>query len=100
MGVRKFYGWAFSLFLFATAVIGCHRGVISTKALEAIPKMTIEELRSRLRDPMLTIIDVRYALNWNKSNRKIPGAVREDPMELGSWTDRYPKDRMIVLYCD
>jgi hypothetical protein len=29
---------------------------------------------------------------------KIKGAVREDPKQVSSWIDKYPKDKLLVLY--
>jgi hypothetical protein len=88
------------LLLVALAIIGCHRGVRPVEELEDISLITKEDLRDKLGDPMIAIIDVRYTPNWKKSDRKIASAVREDPMELDSWTDRYSRDHMLVLYCD
>jgi hypothetical protein len=100
MFIHKFSGWMLFLLLVTLAVIGCHRGVRPVEELEDIPRMTKEDLRAKLGEPMIAIIDVRYTPNWKKSDRKIASAVREDPMELGSWTDRYSKDHILVLYCD
>jgi len=76
---------------------------ITTLAMpKDIPKVTmisINELRNMLDNPNLTIIDVRFEKDWEKSNMKIKGAVREDYMRVETWADRYPKDKLIVLYC-
>ena len=45
------------------------------------------------------IIDVRSDHDWQDSNTKIKGAVRENPSKLDSWINNYPKDKTIVLYC-
>jgi len=63
------------------------------------PRMSKEELRSRLSDIDLVIIDVRTAHDWGKSNSKIRGAVREDPESVASWAKNYSKKKTIVLYC-
>jgi rhodanese-related sulfurtransferase len=63
------------------------------------PRITKEELRQRLGDPEVVIVDVRAGWDWRKSDRKISGAVREEPDDAGAWTTRYPKDKIIVLYC-
>ena len=52
-----------------------------------------------LGNPDVIILDVRSALDWNQSNRKMKGAVREDPREVTTWTDKYPREKAIVLYC-
>jgi len=63
------------------------------------PRISKEELRSRLSDKDLVIIDVRTAHDWRKSNSKIRGAVREDPDDAAAWAKKYGKKKTIVLYC-
>lgn len=63
------------------------------------PRITKEELKKRLGDPNVVIVDVRAGGDWKKSDRKIAGAVREEPDEADAWAARYPKDKLIVLYC-
>jgi hypothetical protein len=72
----------------------------SIAADDDAPRITKEELKAKLGDPAVTVIDVRYKANWKKSGQKIAGAVREDPNEVGSWAGKYKKDRMLVFYCD
>jgi len=64
------------------------------------PRITKEELKAKLGDPAVTVIDVRYKANWKKSGQRIAGAVREDPNEISSWVGKYKKDQMLVFYCD
>lgn len=65
-----------------------------------VRRITKEDLKLLLNDPDTTIIDVRQEGDWQESDRKIKGAVREDPMsEEESWAKKYPKDKNIVLYC-
>jgi len=61
--------------------------------------LTKEQLRSMLGKPDLIIIDVRTNYDWDNSKVKIPGAVREEGMKFGSWMNKYPKDKTIILYC-
>jgi hypothetical protein len=89
----------FALLVFISAY-GCHEGFRPVDELEDIPRITKEELKAKMGDPAVNIIDVRYKPNWQKSDRLIAGASREEPMEVGSWAHKYPRDRMIVLYCD
>ncbi len=63
-----------------------------------IPGITKEELKSMLDDPDVVILDVRGAKQWEASGRKIKGAVWEDPKNVESWADKYPKDKTLVLY--
>lgn len=69
-------------------------------AEDEAPRITREELKAKLGDPAVTVIDVRYKSNWKKSGQKIAKAVREDPNEVGSWVGKYKKDQMLVFYCD
>jgi len=64
-----------------------------------IPRLTIDELKSRLGDPSLVVIDVRSSADWNGSSIKIKGAVREVYANAAKWASKYDKDKTIVLYC-
>jgi rhodanese-related sulfurtransferase len=61
--------------------------------------MTKEELKAKLGNPDLLIIDVRYGKDWTDSDLKIKGAIREDPKAFDSWATKYPKDKTLVFYC-
>lgn len=63
------------------------------------PRMSKEELKSRLGDKDIVVIDVRIGYDWEKSDSKIRGAVREDPQDAASWAKKYTKEKTIVLYC-
>jgi predicted sulfurtransferase len=64
-----------------------------------VPRMSKEELKRRLGDKDIVIIDVRTGYDWEKSNYKIKGAVREDPHDATPWAKKYNKEKTIVLYC-
>jgi len=97
----KYISWISSgMFLMFLALSGCHWGVRPIEDLVDIPRITKEQLRQMQQNPKTVVIDVRYTPNWKKSDIKILHAVREDPMELGSWVSRYPKDQTLILYCD
>jgi rhodanese-like protein len=63
------------------------------------PRMTKDELKARLGNPDLLVIDVRYGKDWTDSDLKIKGAIREDPKAFDSWASKYPKDKILVFYC-
>jgi predicted sulfurtransferase len=63
------------------------------------PRMTKEELRTKLGDNNIVVIDVRSRADWEGSESKIRGAVREDPQNVVSWAKKYPKEKTVVLYC-
>ena len=73
-------------------------GAEETPPEKQAPKMTKEELKARLGSKDLVIIDVRLEEQWRFSNRKIPGAVHENPTVVSTWMDKYPKDKTIVFY--
>ena len=63
------------------------------------PRITPEELDSILASPGLVLLDVRTEKDWNRSDRKITGAVRVDPNDVDSWAGEYAGAKKIVLYC-
>jgi predicted sulfurtransferase len=66
---------------------------------DEVPRMSKEELRAMLGNPDVVIIDVRSGKDWEASQSKIKGAVREEPRQAKSWADKYDKDKTYVLYC-
>ena len=70
-----------------------------TVAAAGAPRISKEELKSRLDDKNVVIIDVRTVYDWEKSDSKIKGAIREYPQDIGTWAKKYPKEKTIVLYC-
>lgn len=76
-------------------VEGC---AMFAKSVEA-PRMTKGELKAVLGNPDFLIIDVRYGRDWTDGDLKIRGAVREDPVAIDSWANKYPKDKTLVFYC-
>jgi rhodanese-related sulfurtransferase len=61
--------------------------------------MTKEQLLPMLGKSDVIIIDVRSKYDWDESNVKIEGAVREDGFKFGAWMKKYPKNKTIVIYC-
>ena len=52
-----------------------------------------------LGNPDLIILDVRSGMDWTDSDLKIKGAIREEPDDIKSWANKYPKNKTLVLYC-
>jgi hypothetical protein len=71
----------------------------SCAAGKEAPRLDKETLKSWLSDPKVAILDVRAAKDWEGSNKKIQGAVRQDPKKVKTWAAALPKDKKIVLYC-
>jgi hypothetical protein len=63
------------------------------------PRMTKDELKTLLGNPDLVLLDVRAEKDWKGSDLKIEGAIREDPGQIKSWSEKYAKEKIIVLYC-
>jgi hypothetical protein len=73
-------------------------GAAETPPDEKAPRMTKEQLKSMLGSPDLVVVDIRLEEQWRFSNRKIPGAVHENPAVPSTWMDKYPKDKTLVFY--
>lgn len=65
----------------------------------SVPRISSDELKSRLGEANLVILDVRSNWDWGQSGRQIVGSERVNPAAAVQWADRYPKDKVIVLYC-
>jgi predicted sulfurtransferase len=63
------------------------------------PRLDPETLKSWLSDPQVLILDVRQPHDWQGSDKKIKGAVRQDPKDFKTWAADLPKGEKIVLYC-
>ena len=73
--------------------------LVSIVPANDVPRITKERLKEMLGNPEVIIIDVRANADWNGSNQKIKGAIREDPRKLNTWEDKYQKDKTLILYC-
>ena len=67
---------------------------------EMVPRMTVDELNAQLYNPGLVLLDVRSPADWDRSDMKIAGALREEPGRFKEWAGKYPRDKTLVLYCD
>ncbi|MFO7802936.1 MAG: rhodanese-like domain-containing protein [Desulfovermiculus sp.] len=63
------------------------------------PRMTKKELLPLLESSDVVIIDIRTKHQWERSEKKIPGAVHEPPFEAAQWGDKYDRDKTVVTYC-
>jgi rhodanese-related sulfurtransferase len=68
-------------------------------AQDSVSRMTKEELKARLDDSNLVIVDARSSRDWTTSDRKIKGAVRVEPRDASKLPDTYSKDQTLVFYC-
>lgn len=63
------------------------------------PRMSIDELKSRLGESGLVIVDVRLGGDWSGSEVMVKGAIRGTPNDIAAWSESIAKDQTIVLYC-
>lgn len=71
----------------------------STRAVANVDRMTKEELKNIMGEESVLILDVRAGRDWNSSEFKIKGSERVSPQDFKSWSNKYPKDKILVLYC-
>ena len=75
-------------------------GALTAPTLAAeVPRMTADELKAKLGDPDVIIVDVRRGKDWDASELKIKGAVRADPDQVDAWIANQSKDKIYVFYC-
>jgi len=70
----------------------------TTTIASEVTKISKEELKPILGNLDIIILDVDREGNWEDRNRKILGAVRENPKEIESWMTKYPKNKTLILY--
>ncbi|MGQ4807034.1 hypothetical protein NKDENANG_00372 [Candidatus Entotheonellaceae bacterium PAL068K] len=70
-----------------------------TMAQSTVNLMTTEELKARLDDPDVLVVDVRLGRDWSDSDLKIKGAIRVELRAIASLADTYDKDKTFVFYC-
>lgn len=63
------------------------------------PRMEKDAVKARLGQSDIIVIDVRATTDWLLTREKIKGAVREEPKYFDEWYGKYPKGKVIVLYC-
>lgn len=64
-----------------------------------VERISLEDLRSRLGQEDLVLLDVRTRRDWKTSDVKIKGALRPTG-DIVQWAEDYPRDTPLVLYCD
>jgi len=96
MNSKQSATWIIILNLFMIGIISC--ALIPQTSFLSKFGISKEELKDRLDDPNLIILDVRRPQDWKKSGIKIKGAVQENPYNFKKWYSRYPKTKTIILY--
>lgn len=63
-----------------------------------VNRMSTEELRGKLGQEGVVVVDVRTGRDWKSSEFKIKGAVRYQG-DIVKWAAQYAKNTTLVLYC-
>ena len=71
----------------------------SVAMADGVPRMSVDDLQSRLDKGTVAVLDVRSDQDWNAANTRIPGSVRVAPDAIGPWAQKLPEGQAIVLYC-
>lgn len=87
------------LWILAMSLVIARLVAPAAMAQDNVSRMTKEELKARLGEPDLVVVDVRTRRDWGYSERKIKGAVRVEPRDAGALPDTYGKDKTLVFYC-
>ena len=77
-------------------------GILVTSSIaiaDGVPRMTVDDLNSRLDKGDVAVLDVRSDRDWNSAHTSIPGSARVNPDEIGQWAKSLPEGQAIVLYC-
>lgn len=84
-----------------SVIVACAVGLsLAVPALAGADSLRVDQdtVKSWLGDPQVLIIDVRTRKSWEQSEKKIKGAVRQDPKKVENWAASLPTDKKIVLY--
>lgn len=65
----------------------------------AVATMTTDELKAKLGNPDVVVVDVRLGKDWKASESKIKGAVRAEKDDIENLATTYSKDKTLVFYC-
>jgi len=92
----KYHTALFNILIVCVSILSLSTGVY---AVENSLKIEPAALNAMLNQKNLTVIDVRIVSDWRTSDRKIAGAVRQDPHNVSSWAANSPKQNTYVIYC-
>ena len=68
-------------------------------AAEEVKIMSTQDLKDNLHAEDISILDVRSERGWEKSEFKVPGALRATWDNFEEWSGSLPKGNRLVLYC-
>lgn len=84
--------------LLAMALLMAGMATPAIAATADAPRIAKERARELLGAPKTVFIDGRITSAWERSTKKIPGAVRADPWDLETWAGNYDRDTMFIVY--
>lgn len=90
-------GWKWFVAMAVTLVFTA--GFIVAASAADVPRMTKEDLKGKLGDSNVVIVDMRTGSDWKASDQKIKGAIREKAQNVSEWAPNLDKSKTIVLYC-
>ncbi len=69
----------------------------------AVPRISVEELAEKLRDPssseVIMVADARSHGYYEKGTTRIKGSIRLEPASIEKELEQLPRDKEIYLYC-
>lgn len=68
-------------------------------AFAEVASVTIDELKAKLGDPSVIIVDSRSGSDWRGSEFKIQGVVRGETVSVAEWAAELEKTKEIIVYC-
>lgn len=72
---------------------------VFTVHANSAPRITSDELKARLGEAGLVVLDVRSGGDWARAAEKIVGAQRVNPGAVGQWAGNFARDQVLVFYC-
>lgn len=63
------------------------------------PTIDVKQLKSRIAEGKITLLDVRRKADYEVAPAKIPGAVWRDPEQVDQWRGELPTNGTTVIYC-
>lgn len=83
-----------------SGVIVCTVLTAPLSSAEDMGLVTVQELRQMLSNSNVIVVDVRAQSDWDNSDNRITGALRENPKNVTFWMHNYPSNKKLIFYCD
>ena len=87
------------LWMLAVSLLAVGAFALTATAMNEVKLMTMDELKGKLGDESVVVVDVRTGSDWRSSESKIKGAVRVEKGDVPGLADKYEKDKTLVFYC-